>query len=219
MVAKGSGSSSLLTGLTAYYKLDDLTESVGGLTLTDHGSVTFTAGVGATFVSASSQYLTRADNAAFQMGTGDFSVACWGKFTGTTGTRNLVTYGAPTGSTGYGIMAVNAGFSFYILDGTTLRTIDSAGSWNGLAITLIIVTANRAGNATLYIHNTAETPVDITAANQSVNNTNGLGIGGRYDGVQLLDGQVGRVGFWNRVLTAGEISALWNGGAGITYPF
>src|SRR6266404_8373249 len=83
-----AGGSTLLNGLQVYYKLENLTDSSGNsLTLTNHGSVTLTAGEvnnAAKFVSASSQYLSHVDATPYQMGTGNFSYAFWVKFTEST---------------------------------------------------------------------------------------------------------------------------------------
>src|SRR5439155_23130905 len=89
--------SSLLNGLTVYYALSDTSDATGGgLTLTNHNTVTFSAGkVGnaANFVSASSQYLSQADSAAFQMGAStDFTGAAWTK-SGSGSAKYIVGYG------------------------------------------------------------------------------------------------------------------------------
>src|SRR5438876_10841799 len=90
-----ASNSTLLNGLTVYYALSNTSDATGGgLTLTNHNTVTFSAGkVGnaANFVAASSQYLSRADSAAFQMGTGDFSVAAWVNFT-SSANRDIISY-------------------------------------------------------------------------------------------------------------------------------
>ena len=59
--------------------------------------------------------------------------------------------------------------------------------------------------------------------------TEGGAIVGRHDRLtavfrgpmrmRILDGSVDELGLWNRVLTSGEMTNLWNGGAGLTYPF
>jgi RHS repeat-associated protein len=44
-------------------------------------------------------------------------------------------------------------------------------------------------------------------------------IGGRSDGVATFNGRIDEVGFWKRVLSPAEISALYNAGVGCQYPF
>jgi hypothetical protein len=49
-------------------------------------------------------------------------------------------------------------------------------------------------------------------------NTVPFGIGARPTDPQSLNGQVDELGFWKRVLTPAERTALYNGGAGKPYP-
>jgi Concanavalin A-like lectin/glucanases superfamily len=221
-VNAGAGST-LLNGLKVYYTLSDLTDSSGnGLTLTDHGTVPFAAGkVGnaATFVSASSQYLTHADNAALQMGTGNFSLAAWVKFTDAGASKTIFQYGAASGSTGYAFFTAN-GFVYAYMLGTSGPAVNiNTTSCNDNSWHLIVATFDRAGLLSIYLDNGAATTTDLTVAIGSVNNTNGWGIGGRYDGAQLGDLSVDELGVWNRILTSTEITNLRNGGAGTTHPF
>ena len=45
-------------------------------------------------------------------------------------------------------------------------------------------------------------------------------IGSRSSGAwNEFEGEIDELGIWSRVLTADEVTELWNGGAGITYPF
>jgi hypothetical protein len=53
------------------------------------------------------------------------------------------------------------------------------------------------------------------------NSANAFAIGGRSDGAagNFVDGIIDEVGVWNRVLTSDEVTELYNGGAGLAYPF
>ena len=44
-------------------------------------------------------------------------------------------------------------------------------------------------------------------------------LGSRDDNYTGMGFQMDEVGFWNRELTAGEVTSLYNAGAGIQYPF
>jgi Concanavalin A-like lectin/glucanases superfamily len=224
------GRSTLLNGLRVYYKLGDLTDSSGNsLTLTNHGGVTFTAGKvnnAANFVSASTQYLSHADAAPFQMGTGDFSYALWIKFTAT-GTHAVLDYGQAGNTAGYATDAVDfgsgaVGFQIALSDGSranypfinTTHHNFNDGNWH-----LLVVTCSRSGNMVAYVDNVVEGSVSTSTATGSVNSTHGFALGADYFGTYLFDGSLDEFGLWNRVLTSTEITHLWNGGAGTTYPF
>ncbi len=71
----------------------------------------------------------------------------------------------------------------------------------------------------IYVDNSFHDSVAISNNAGTVNSTLGFGIGGRGDGAEFLDGSVDEVGIWNRTLTAGERTTLWNSGSGVTYPF
>ena len=224
-----AGGSTLLNGLQVYYKLENLTDSSGNsLTLTNHGTVTFTAGKvnnAANFVSASSQYLSHANATAYQMGTGDFSYAFWVKFTESTA-RALLDYGISGSSAGYAVDTVNIGgssmaFQIAVSDGSRLAYpfINTTHAWNDGQWHLVVVTYSRSGNMVLYVDNLNEGSVSLSTNRGSVNSTNGFTLGANYAGGVLFDGSIDEFGLWNRVLTSTEITHLWNGGAGTTYPF
>jgi len=212
--------STLLTGLKAYYALSDLTDSSGnGLTLTNHNSVTFVTGkVGnaANFVSASSQYLSHADAAPYQMGTGSFTVAAWIRFT-SIADQQIVGYGQD--NPGYGIFQDNGGLISRISDGVNAVQAGGINHYNDGLWHLVVGVADRTNNILhCYIDNNDENPHSIATVTGSPNNSVGFEIGA--EGLFFfLDGTVDEVGLWNRVLTSTEISHLWNGGVGTTYPF
>jgi hypothetical protein len=223
----GGSTSTLLNGLQVYYKLEDLTDSSGNsLTLTNHGTVTFTAGKvnnAANFVSASSQYLSHANATAYQMGTGDFSFAFWVKFTISIEVA-VLDYGITGSSSGYFVDTVNkaggqAGFQFGISDGTHNISPETAHSWNNGNWHLVVVTCSRSGNMVIYVDNVSDGSASTSTVTGSVNSANGFALGANFAGGSLFDGSIDEFGLWNRVLTSTEIGHLWNGGAGTTYPF
>ena len=216
-----AGGSTLLTGLRAYYALSDLTDSSGnGLTLINHNSVTLVTGkVGnaANFVSASSQYLSHADATQYQMGTGSFTLAAWIKI-GSTLDQNIVSYG--TDSFGYSLFQNGGALIVRIGDGTFGKNAGGQFNHNNGNWHLVVGTADRTNNIlTCYIDNVSENPQSIATVTGSTNTATGGFQIGALDAAFFLDGTVDEVGLWNRVLTSTEISHLWNGGAGTTYPF
>jgi len=218
---------SLLTGLRGYWKLDESAgatrnDSSGNANhLTDHNTVGSSPGKianAADFVSASSRYLSHADNAAFQMGaTTDFTVAFWIKYTA----HNQVCFGYGPFGTGnpHYIITTSSSLSANISDGSTQVTTGELHSFDDNAWHFVVMTAARAGNLSLFVDNVLEgTPQSITAVG-SLNNSLGLAIGADPSPQLFFDGSIDEVGIWSRVLTSQERSDLWNGGAGFTYPF
>lgn len=220
-VTTGGASSSLLGGLQVYYALSNTADaSGGGMTLTNDGITTFAAGkVGnaANFVSALSQFLSRADASPFQMGSAtDFTLACWIKFTNASGAQ----YGPAYGQffKGYNIRTNSTGLEAYASDGTNEVRVGGVNSFNNGAWRFCLATYARAGNLIFYVDNTSEgTPASLASVG-SLNEASGFQIGA-VNGAGFYDGAVDECGLWNRVLSSAERACLYNSGNGTTYPF
>jgi len=230
MVAGGvpvSSGSSLLTGLTAYYTLSNTADSAGSNTLTNIGGVTFVAGkVGnaANLVSASTQRLAAADSASFQMGVGNFTVAAWVKWTDNSTERTICFYGG-YGANGYGLWTHNNELWAVVTTGdpTVIQATNVGIGYGDGVFHLAVATFNRASNVDLWVDNGQTgnyVPGVISGVAGNMNSSVGFQIGAdESPPTNYIDAVVDEVGVWNRILTPTEITALWNGGAGTTYPF
>jgi hypothetical protein len=221
--------STLLNGNVGYWKLDEGSgatrndSTANANHLTDHNTVGSSAGkIGnaADFVAASSRYLTAADAAAFQMGTGtDFSYAAWIKFTDTTSGQYFLAYGTATAGYSFRKSATLGKLVVLLGANSTNNTFASNTAWNDGNWHLVIVTVVRSGSMTIYVDNNADGNVSVAALNGfSVNSAVGFQLGALNAG-SFLSGSLDEVGLWNRIIDATERSALWNGGAGLTHPF
>lgn len=240
-VPPASGGSTLLNGLTAYFPLSDLTDSTGGASLTNTNTVTFVAGkVGncANFVSASSQRLSRANGAAFQMGTGPFSFACWFNTSQSAVNQGIAEYSLSGGVAGYGVLNVTGTIRGSIesppggITNSCQNNTFADGAWH---LAVLVADRGGTGNLCLYVDNTNQGGSVAITALGAMSATCGFSIGSFCNATGLYDGKVDEVGVWNRALT-GEVAAnnghpaagteiykLYNGtgssGAGTTYPF
>lgn len=222
---------SLTTSLIAYWKLDEASgnalDAVGSNNLTEtNGPIAPGTGIingDRTFVSALSQYFTIADNTDLSTGDIDFTVQAWvkaatfpsfpgimGKWNGGASQKEYVLY-YDSGVNKFGL--------FVSSDGSA----DSAG----------VFWSSTASTATWY---------HILAWHDSVNNLLGIAVNdgtpvttsyssGVHDGTAAFnlafpdlsgakwDGQIDECAFWKRMLTSGERTSLYNGGAGFAYPF
>lgn len=194
------------SGLQAFYKLSDLTDSSGyGVSLTNFNSVTFAAGkIGNAAVFDGTNALERTP---FNIGT-NFTVSFWAK---------------PAVVDDYKFFVIQfMGFVIYMRADGSIEVGD-ASTWNfatvaGLAVvgvyahyclsvsnglgTLFVNNINRgnsAGNPPLDLQNVSDRPFGISSDEIS---------GGH------IDGQIDAVGVWNRPLTLQNISALYNLGIG-----
>lgn len=221
------GASSLITGLRAYWKLNEASgtraSEVNSLTLTDNNTVGSAAGkIGnaAQFVAASSEYLSHADDALFSF-TASYTFSLW-----------VYLNSAPGAGTQFCLIGKDdgAGREYQIV-----RDAD-ADSWRlyhfgsgGLKIAEKTVVA---ATSTWY-HILADYDSDTQVASIAVNNgaagtvasataltdtTSIFALGATSTPSAYLDGRLDEVGLWARVLTSNERAQLYNGGAGVTYP-
>lgn len=225
---------SLLTNLAAYWKLDESSgnaadSSGGGFTLTNTNTVAYSAGLinnGADFSTSGSKYLTRASNLGITGGS--CSISLWVKLNTAISGGNTPYCFAQIGDAGTN---VNNNI-MYIFNGGTPQVIARRQKQNianddvPYAITLStsaythIVYTYDATTVTLYVNGVSQgTPIGSTGSGASgggswANLANENSGGGSFALTKMDE-----VGVWSRALTAGEITSLYNGGAGLQYPF
>lgn len=220
-VSAGGVSNGLLTGLVAYWSLDETSgnraDATGnGHTATPVNTPGYATGKVSNAVDLerdSAQYLSIADDAALQFGTGSFSISLWIK--------------PETTSAGYAaqltpISKVDTAFEImmyinrvYVYLGGASNGLNgsaslSAGNWYHLCLV-------RNGSACRMYINGA---LDSSATNSA--NVSGAGnaieIGRRPGtGTTEYDGLVDEVGIWNAALTDDQRALLYNAGAGMAY--
>jgi len=233
-------SSTLLYGLTSYWKLNessgDATDSVGSYTLTNTSS-TFTTGKinnCATFDGSSKRF----NNTSFSTPAA-ITVSCWVNLTSlptTDSLRSLVNkYKVGTPSGGFDLGLYNSGGTQKVRFFCAYYTWAAPSSTNGqYDITLststwyhIVGTFDSGGYSKLYING------DLKATGANITGSPSLPNIGASDGFCLgywqnsndstrsryTDGLIDETGIWSRALSSDEITALYNSGNGLQYPF
>lgn len=208
--------------LVAWYTLgSDGTDATGrGNTATAYGTPTYAAGVvgNAASLNGTTQYFLVADNADISLGDEDYSVSCWAKFTDIAGVYS------PWGKLG----ATPQGPLLFIAASSTLffRIYDTSGS----ARSIYKASAVSAG---AWVHAVCTYDATTQAVSLTVNGgtpatgdfsaftfgdtSNALAIGRRGDAAWYHKGAVDELCVYKRVLTADEITWLYNSGSGRTY--
>lgn len=226
--------SPLLTNLISHWRLDELSgaalDTHGGNTLTDNNTVTSAAGKIGTarhFAVVNTEHLSIPDNAALSMGDIDFTIACWVRFTTTTGAeRCIVGKWRNTGDQReYWLHYVNSldRISFNVdptgLGAATYRVVANTLGAPSTATWYFIVAWHDAAANTINIQINNGT-VDSAAHTLGVfNGTADFSIGSLGGLFEFFDGQIDSFSVWKRVLTSDERSFLWNNGSGRDYPF
>jgi len=220
----GGGPSSLLTGLAAYWKLDEASgtraDSLGAEPLTDNNTVTSAAGkIGnaAQFTAANSESLDHADDATLSMGPGvRMSLVGWWWFTSVDGGIAFVSKFDAL-SFEYLLRIENTGLcKFWVSpEGSSLTNVGtvvpSLGAWHFVAA--------RYDGTTISLRVDAGAWETTAYTGDIFNGISVFTIGLQPSFGLALDGRADEVGLWKVALSDAQVTSLWAGGLGTTYPF
>lgn len=213
--------STLTTGLTAFWKFNgDGTDATGTYNLTAVNSPTFEAGVvsqATKCLSASAQSWYYPNNPAFLPGNTDFSVAGWVYEISSLDTSMINVYNATTA--GSWQLKLGGAPALRVTNQTSGITVASStnpgtGVWYFVAAWF----DHTAATLNISVNDGAVASGSTGGIIPSTASTNKLTFAtrdGRNQGNMLLDA----IGYWSRILTTQEITNLYNGGAGLEYPF
>jgi hypothetical protein len=199
-------------------------DSHGTNHLTDNNTVG-QVGDAADFESGNSEYLDHADNADLSTGDIDFALAAWVNLeddtafrtiidregAGPVGEYNLAYHSAGDGSFRFTVYNSNASLDDSVVAAIIPLTATwyFIVAWHDTTLDKIFISVNAQGTPD-------EAPRTVTISNTAAPFSLGAyQYGGTPGG--FFDGLMKRVGFWKRVLTAEEITWLYNGGAGRSY--
>jgi hypothetical protein len=220
------GTSSLNTGLVAYYQMDEtsgneLEDSGAGHDLTDQNTVTTAAGIigdARQFTSANTESLRALDSATWSRGDTDFSFSVWVYLDTEAGNMDVL---GKYGSSG--------NFEYILRYNQSTDRFDWIVSGNGTSATT--VTASNFGaptTATWYhivvwhdsVNNQIGIAVNAGTANTTAHSTGvsdeaiNFGVGSRQNTpVAYWNGRIDELGLWSKVLTSGERTTLYGAGA------
>ena len=211
---------SLTTNIVSYWKLDDASgnaaDSVGSNPLTNNNTITYAntnplINNYAHFVSASSQWFTVP---SFTISAA-FSISFWIKRATTGNYQGFWTNGTGSGSSNtIEIATVNDDkihYSNFNTEIITSATLTSTSTWYH-----VVVTQDGSGNAIVYVNGSSSATGTVTHAGT----TDSYDIGRvHYNTAEYYNGNMDEIGLWSRVLTSSEVTQLYNGGAGLQYPF
>ena len=219
----------LIEDLKAFWKLGEVSgtraDSIGSNTLTDNNTVTSATGIignGAQFERDNSEHFSLADNDDMSMGAANFSFNLWLKPNNASEQSGLFgKYDNVSNGDEYFCYRRSDDTIWFVTFGGASRTNnESTGTVDEDVLTMLTITYTTstktsriyfdAGTAEDFVHN--EDPIDQDSVFYMGKNIDQQA-SGYYDG--LMD----EVGVWKKVLTAAEITELYNSGAGLAYPF
>lgn len=220
--------SPLLTGLVAYWKVEEASgtrnDAHGSNHLTDNNTVGSAAGKlgnAAQFVAANSEYLSIADNAGLSMGAGvRFTLAAWVYPDTTTAIQNIIAKrSSGAGSYEYFLRLDSTDARLYVSsDGSAIAFVATPTGIVAAGVWSLIFAWYDGANLNIQVNNGT---IYQTAYTADVFNGTAPFLIGSFDtgASEFWNGRIDEPAIWKRVLTADERSQLWNGGAGKSYPF
>lgn len=225
----------LTDNLIAYWKLDESSGNAAdatgnGHTLTNNGTLTYGPAVinnGAITSTTGPKYLSAVD-AGLQISSGDISIQAWAKTTATAAAIVQRRYTTGGDWINYTLYFDGSKFSWYETSNTTgdygqwqsTATLATLGLNNGNFHHIVFV-ATFGNNAShlLYVDGVNQGGSFVLSTSKTgINQVSArFGIGDPF--TATFDGTVDEVGLWNRILSSSEVTSLYNGGAGLAYPF
>lgn len=116
-------------------------------------------------------------------------------------------FGPSTGGEGLIVLPSDGTFDYYIGPDYTFNSVITTGSWHN------VVLRSTADVLELFLNNVKNPTSRTASTHKSVGRLGSSGSSNKFDGFMDM------YYVWNRSLSDIEISELWNGGAGIQYPF
>ncbi len=202
-------------------------DSAGSVTLTNNGTLTYSAGKlnnAANPSSTGPKYFSAVDPNTFDF-SGSYSFAGWIKFSSFSTNNKIINKWNNTGNQrGFELELDNPGTTVLFdksPDGVAddFKTI----SWSPSLDTYYCLasTFNSGTKAwKLYVDATQQGTTQTMTSATTFANTAPLGVGARgSDAAQPVNGQMDAWGAWNVELTSSEVTEFCNGGTGREYPF
>ncbi len=233
--SSASTGSSLRVNLGAFWNLDETSgnradSSYHANTLTDTNSVSYAVGKqgnGATFVSASSQHLSIADNSSLTLGSTDFSISLWVKFNslvnnGLNDYLGIISKGGGGAAYSFSIQyrPLTAQLQLQIYNGGTTYAL-WASTFGAMTIDTwyhVIVAYRDSNKATsISVNGTENTGTSTVALTDS---SYGFSLGrAYYSNTYNSNSEIDCVGYWKKVLSSTEKTALYLSGYAQNFPF
>lgn len=237
VVTETIATSTLKVGLVSFWEFEDAGSPptswvdrvvASGNDLTPNGtphpsSASGIVGNAVSLIAADSQFLSHASNASLQVGGTDFSVAGWVLANSLNDGNAAISKAGGFANAEFAIVdtftgaAHNFGFQVFDNGGATSHILAASnfGAIPGGTLCFVACTyTNSTNTMAISVNNGTPNTLMITGP---VSSGTGLFEIGAADGVAFWDGKVDQAGLWKKVLSAGEITQLYNSGAGIAY--
>jgi hypothetical protein len=213
----------LTDNLAGYWKLDEASgnavDSLGANNLTDTGSCGTTTGTinGARTFNGSTQYFTKS------LLSGSQTAMSLGGWFNRSSSAHLILAGyGVTATARFNLNAFSDGNIYCQVENGTSVGGSCAFSGTGWHHIVMVYDGGQSTNATklkVYIDGTAQTLSFSGTIPTGCTVTGNFELGREAAFTRFATGSADEVGLWTRALSQGEVTSLYNGGSGISYPF
>ncbi len=229
--SRAAKSSQLLYKLSAYWRFEEASgvrfNSAGSDLLFPTNAPTTVSGIignGANMVSASSQYFLSPSSSSLAFGDQDFSISAWVKLATKTAQYSVLSKYESSGNARsyllyynqttdrFTILVSTNGTQVEQLAATTFGNI-STNTWYN-----VVVVQDSAANTLAISVNGAQNTTNHQAGVLSNNVAFLVGALVPSSPASLMNGVVDEIGIWKRTLSLVEITNLYHGGLGVTFP-
>ena len=219
----------LLAHLVAYYKLDgNSNDSVGSNNGTDtaitYGTSYGKINQGALFNGTTSQITSASASLGI---AGNISVGFWANVNTLPTSGNLMSmvakYVGGAGASGYDVRLYNNGgtqeLDFVVTTASQVSVVATKIITLSTSTWYYIVCTNDGTTSTIYLNGSSVATASSGNPDAATQNFYIGAINYNAGLMRFFNGAIDEVGIWSRALTSTEVSQLYNGGAGIQYPF
>jgi len=217
-----SVSGEIITDLMSYWKMDessgDAIDAHGDVDLTVNGaSYGGTGKINDGFDFDGNDNLRKTGISGNPLDATDLTMVAWVNPTALGGFQRIL--GSASGAANRYSMLFNGDKLAYQIDGAGHDDPSTTAVSNGVLTHIAVVFDASENNVKYYINGTLDGN-EPTDANEIDANLTIFCIGANSDGnAQFFTGVIDETGVWNRTLDQSEITALYNGGSGLAYPF
>ena len=212
-----------LNDVAHYWTLDETSgtrvDSVGSIDLTDVNTVVSDTGIKGNLAArfnGSNEYLS---NNTFTTPTGDFSISVWFKLDNTSGNQVIVSQWLNTDQAFFIRTVSNEVQARFISSSSTIEfNADNFGIIEAEVYYHVVAMYEvSTGQATLIVNDSTPDTAIGTPGETLNSSAYDLLLGAFNNGgiTEYYDGNIDELGFWNRLLTPTEITALYNNGEGL----
>ncbi len=206
-------------GVVHYWKLENTSDEVGGLTLTNTNSVTFSTGKinnGAVLTAGSSNYLT--GNMTLSTTLAAYSVNFWAN---RSSASDFIIVGKDDSEHVGGVWIHSDGNVYFRVENSSTVFQGAADGLTGWHMYTLVFDGSQGTPANRIIGYRDGSALTLsTVADDPPTTTNGTKpfTIGSNEATDFSTGTVDEVGVWTRALTPTEVTQLYNSGSGLAYP-